>query len=663
MMNPAGTVNDMNLQKIKTIKGKLSLVSLVTTCVALFIIATVFATHEVLTSRGSLVDSLTEQATMIGDNSTVALSFDNRKDATEILRALSAARNIVQAAIYTKNGKVFATYFRAGENKLVPSSAPSGESTTFDYNGLHVFRPIVQYGERIGSIYIQSDLHDLYSHLAWDAAIALAAFATAIMVAFLLLSRLQKTITKPILDLVLLTRNVSNNRDYSVRSTVIQGDETGMLAVGFNEMLAQIQERDQELDQYRRQLEEKVEVRTAELEQANERLQHELAERKRTEEQLRHSQKMEAVGMLAGGIAHDFNNILTAIIGYGHLMQMKMKTDDPLMRNVEEILSASQRAASLTQGLLAFSRKQVINAMPVDLNLLIERISKLLKRMIGEDITLTLNLAKEDIIVNADSSQIDQVMMNLATNARDSMPHGGTLQIETQRVEFDERYILNHPYMKSGVYALIVVSDTGEGMDAETLDRIFEPFYTTKEVGRGSGLGMSIVFGIIKQHNGYINAYSKRGSGTTFKIYIPLINAMSSHETPEIRPVRMKGGSEVILLAEDDATIRRMMTSILRDVGYTVIEASDGEDALEKIAGEKGRIQFLILDVIMPKKNGKEVYDEAKKMIPGIKVLFVSGYTADIIQGKGIIDEGQDLILKPVPPDEFLEKIREMIEK
>jgi signal transduction histidine kinase len=663
MTTPAGAANDMNLLKAKTIKGKLSLVSLITTCVALFIIATVFAVYEILSSMSSLVDSLTVQAMMIGDNSTVALSFDNRKDAAEILSALSASKNIVQAAIYTKNGKVFATYFRSGERDLMLPPAPSEEASTFDFNGLHLFRPILQDGERIGFIYIQSDLHDLYSHLAWDAMIALAAFATAIMVAFLLLSRLQKTITKPILDLVLLTRNISNNRDYSVRSTVLQSDETGMLAAGFNEMLTQIQARDQELDQYGRQLEEKVELRTAELAQANERLLHELAERKLTEEQLRHSQKMEAVGMLAGGIAHDFNNILTAIMGYGTLMQMKMKADDPLLHNVEEILAASQRAASLTQGLLAFSRKQVINAMPVDLNLLIERISKLLKRMIGEDIALTLNLAKTDIIVNADSSQIDQVMMNLATNARDSMPRGGTLQIETRRVDLDERYILTHPYMKAGPYALIVVSDTGEGMDAKTLERIFEPFYTTKEVGRGSGLGMSIVFGIIKQHNGYINAYSERGTGTTFKIYIPLTGAISTQATPMNRTVRMKGGTEVILLAEDDATIRRMMTAILKDVGYTIIEAADGEDALEKIRAEKDRIQFLILDVIMPKKNGKKVYNEAIKLIPGIKVLFVSGYTADIIQEKGIINEGQDLMLKPVAPDELLEKIRELIDK
>jgi CheY-like chemotaxis protein len=372
---------------------------------------------------------------------------------------------------------------------------------------------------------------------------------------------------------------------------------------------------------------------------------------------------MEAVGMLAGGIAHDFNNILTAIIGYGTLLQMRMNANDPLLHNVEEILAASQRAASLTQGLLTFSRKQVMNAMPVDLNMIIERSSKLLRRMIGEDITLTLNLAKTAIIVTADSSQLDQVLMNLATNARDAMPHGGTLHIETQRVEVDERSILTQPYMKVGPYALVTFSDNGEGMDAETAEKIFEPFFTTKDVGRGTGLGMSIVFGIIKQHNGYINVYSEQGAGSTFKIYLPLTGTIPAHEVPAVRPALMKGGTEVILLAEDDEAIRRMMASILRDVGYTIIEAIDGEVALEKISAEKDRIQALILDVIMPKKNGKQVYDEAKKIIPGIKVLFVSGYTADIIQEKGIIDEGQDFLSKPVTPNVLLEKIRELIEK
>jgi signal transduction histidine kinase len=653
----------MILLNATTIRGKLSLVSLVTTCVALLVIATVFIVYDVLSSKRSLVSSLTEQATMIGYNSTVALSFDNRKDATEILGALSAVKNIVQAVIYTKDGTVFATYHRSGERDLVLPPAPSGEAHTFDFNGLYLFRPILLNGERLGSIYLQSDLHELYNQLSWYSVIALIAFTMALVVAFLLLSRLQKTITKPILDLIHLTRNISSNRDYSVRSTVLQNDETGMLASGFNEMLSQIQARDQELDQYRQHLEEKVELRTTELAHANERLLHELAERKRTEDQLRHSQKMEAVGQLAGGIAHDFNNILTAIIGYGTLMQLKIKDGDPLLNNVEEILAASQKAASLTQGLLAFSRKQVMNAMPVDLNLIIKRSSNLLKRLIGEDISMTLNLAKADLVVNADSSQVDQVLMNLATNARDAMPHGGSLRIETRQVDIDESHILTRPYMKVGPYALIAISDTGEGMDAQTVEKIFEPFFTTKEIGRGTGLGLSIVFGIIKQHNGYINAYSERGTGTTFKIYVPLTGVLSTHEKPISRPVGMKGGTEVILLAEDDATIRRMTTSILKDVGYSIIETVDGEDALDKIRAEKDRIQLLVLDVIMPKKNGKQVYDEAIKMIPGIKALFVSGYTADILREKGSIDEGLEFISKPVPPNELLEKIRELIDK
>jgi len=647
-----------------SIKGKLSLISLVTTSVALFIIAVVFVVYDIVSARNTLVDSLTVQASMIGDNSTVALSFENRKDAVEILGALSASKNIVRAAIYAGDGSVFATYRRPGESDMALPPASSRETHEFDVNGLSLFRPILYRGAPIGSIYIRSDLRQLHGDLAWFAGIATVAFVSALLAAVLLLSRLQKMITKPILDLVSLTRDVSNNKNYSVRCEAPSNDETGTLADGFNEMLTQIQARDRELDHYRKNLEEKVELRTAELARTNEQLQHELAERKRAEEQLRHSQKMEAVGLLAGGIAHDFNNILTAIIGYGTLAQMGMKADDPLMHNIDEILAAADRATTLTMGLLAFSRKQVISTRPLNLNLVIERVSKLLRRMIGEDVTLTLSLAKENLVVTADSTQLDQVLMNLATNARDAMPKGGTLSIETRSIELDSGYVDLHPYVKAGFYALIAVSDTGTGMDAETIRRIFEPFFTTKETGRGTGLGMSIAFGIVKQHNGHINVYSEPGIGTTFKVYLPLMTGGGSDiEKPARRAVEMRGGSEVILFAEDDDTLRQMTTSVLSNAGYTVIPAVDGEDALEKIRAEKQRIRFLLLDVVMPKKNGRQVYDEAIKLIPGIKTLFVSGYTADIARTQEFIEKGQNFISKPTTPSELLGKIRDVIEK
>ena len=388
---------------------------------------------------------------------------------------------------------------------------------------------------------------------------------------------------------------------------------------------------------------------------------HDVSERNKLEDQLRHAQKMEAVGRLAGGVAHDFNNILTAIIGYGSLLQMKMKADDPMLHNAEEVIAAAQRGANLTQSLLAFSRKQIINPRPVNINQIVGRVGKLLTRLIGEDVRLDIRLGQEDLVVIADSGQIEQVLMNLATNARDSMPDGGTLHIETNRIELDDRFIAAHNYGKPGAYAVIAMTDSGSGMDAKTAERIFEPFFTTKEMGRGTGLGLSMVYGIVKQHEGYVNVYTEPGKGSTFKCYLPLASARVSDQSMQ-RPGPLKGGSETILLAEDDDALRRLARTVLEEFGYRIIEAVDGEDAIEKFKQHHKSIQLLLLDVIMPKKNGREVYEEAKKLVPGIRTLFVSGYTADIVHKRGILDEGQAFIAKPVSPSELLKKIREVLE-
>jgi signal transduction histidine kinase/CheY-like chemotaxis protein len=387
------------------------------------------------------------------------------------------------------------------------------------------------------------------------------------------------------------------------------------------------------------------------------------AERKKLEDQLRHAQKMEAVGRLAGGVAHDFNNILTAVIGYSSLSLMKIGKDDPIRHNMEEVIKASRRGANLTQSLLAFSRKQIIDPRPMELNSVIDRVAKLLARLIGEDIKLETKLSDADLVVVADSSQLEQVLMNLATNARDAMPDGGLLQLETGRMTLDERFIAANNYGKPGNYAVISFTDTGVGMDAKTAERIFEPFFTTKEVGRGTGLGLSMAYGIVKQHEGYINVYSAPGKGTTFRIYLPLSQAAARSPEPDESVEPTRGGAETILVAEDDAPIRKLTTALLGEFGYRVIEAVDGEDAIEKIRIHGSRIDLLLLDVIMPRKNGREVYEEAKKLVPNVKVLFTSGYTADIIQKKGIIEEGQDFISKPVSPGELLKKIRESLER
>ena len=385
-------------------------------------------------------------------------------------------------------------------------------------------------------------------------------------------------------------------------------------------------------------------------------------EREKLHNQLLHAQKMEAVGQLAGGIAHDFNNILTAIIGYGHFIKMKTKEDDPVRTYADHILSLSDRATNLTQGLLALNRKQIINLKPVNINEIIRDVHSILLRMIGEDIELETSLAGRDLTVMADTGQIEQVLMNLATNARDAMPEGGRLAIETEVVEIDDKFLKTHGFGKPGAYALISETDTGEGMNESTKERIFEPFYTTKDMGKGTGLGLSIVYGIVKQHEGYINVYSEPGRGTTFKIYLPLVEVEAEKKRREETP-SPDTGEETLLFAEDDHEVRTFTKEALVEFGYVVIDASDGEDAIAKFLENKDRIQLLVLDVIMPKKNGKEVYEEIRKLRPDIKALFMSGYTADVLHQRGIAGDGLDFILKPVSPTVLMKKVRGMLDR
>jgi nitrogen-specific signal transduction histidine kinase len=379
------------------------------------------------------------------------------------------------------------------------------------------------------------------------------------------------------------------------------------------------------------------------------------------EEQLRQSQKMEAVGLLAGGVAHDFNNVLTAIIGYGNLLHMKLPPDDPLRAYAESILTTSQRAAQLTQSLLTFSRKQVIKPQPMGINGIVLRVEKLLKRLIREDIDLRTELDEADTTVLADSVQIEQVLMHLVTNARDAMPEGGTLTIRSTVVDLDAEDAATRGAGRPGRYVRLTVADSGRGMDEQTRERIFEPFFTTKEMGKGTGLGLATVYGIIKQHGGFIDVESAPGAGTSFHLYFP--SAGTGGELP-VSPDSQAppGGSETVLVAEDDDIIRALVRSVLKEFGYQVIEAKDGEEAVRVFGENRDRIDLLLFDVIMPKKNGRAALDEIRARQPRAKVLFMSGYSADMISKEGILDEGVSFIPKPVSPSELLRKVREVLD-
>jgi PAS domain S-box-containing protein len=382
--------------------------------------------------------------------------------------------------------------------------------------------------------------------------------------------------------------------------------------------------------------------------------------RERTlESQLFQSQKIESIGMLAGGVAHDFNNILTTMTGYATLLAMKISKEDPLQRYVGHILSASRKAADLTRSLLAFSRQQPLSLRPVDLNDILKETAQLLRRLLTEDILLKTLLCSEDLIVMADSTQIDQILFNLTTNARDAMPGGGSLSLETKLVELDSGSLRVYGINKPGKYALLKVSDTGVGMDEKTRERIFEPFFTTKEVGKGTGLGLSTVYGIVAQHKGFITVSSEPGVGTAFYLHLPVTGEVPRAEKPVAEEIER--GRETILLAEDGEDVRRLIKEILVKYGYTVIEAADGEEAVRIFVKNSEKIDLLILDSIMPGKNGRAVYDEISRMNPRIRVLFMSGYTRDIVLDKGIEDKTFDFISKPVTPVELLKKVRHVL--
>lgn len=380
------------------------------------------------------------------------------------------------------------------------------------------------------------------------------------------------------------------------------------------------------------------------------------------EEQLRHAQRLDSIGQLAGGIAHDFNNVLTVIGGYASLVEGQLDKAQLDTSMVKEVSAAVERATSLTRGLLAFSRKKQMETRAHDLNLVISGVRKMLDRLITEDITLTTNLFEHPLSVRIDLGEIEQVLINLVTNARDAMPKGGTIAISTSQQTIDLDYVAAHGYGTPGTYALIAVSDTGTGMDKATCSRIFDPFFTTKEVGRGTGLGLAIAYGIFKQHNGLINVYSEPGVGTTFKAYLPLIM-----DTAVLPPVEDSinsplSGTETILVVEDDYHIRDLMAKILTSTGYSVILAVDGEDAMEKYKEYRHSIQLVITDIIMPKKNGAEVYNEIRQLNANTKVIFTSGYTNDILQSRGGIQAGVELLLKPVLPKLLLQKVREHLD-
>lgn len=397
--------------------------------------------------------------------------------------------------------------------------------------------------------------------------------------------------------------------------------------------------------------------------EAYQNLEKQTSEQIKLERQLQQAQKMESIGRLAGGVAHDFNNVLSVIIGYSELLLNQIPPDDPVYGKIKAIYDAGSKASALTRQLLAFSRKQLLERKVISLNTIIKDFLKIFAKIVGEDIVFTTYLSPESCTVEADPGQIEQILMNLIVNAKDAMPNGGEIIIETAVVQLDESYIEKHMEVKPGQYVLLSISDTGEGMDEDVKSKIFDPFFTTKEQGKGTGLGLATVYGIVKQHGGYIYVYSEKNKGTTFKIYLPACHKSAEEAKRKHFTEALSQGNHTILIVDDNPSIRELIVETLKPLGYHCLQAASGKEAIEIFHKYKGEVHLLLTDVVMPYMNGRELAETIKKEKPDIKVIFMSGYTENIIAHHGMLEPGINYISKPITPAALSQKIRSVLHK
>jgi signal transduction histidine kinase/DNA-binding response OmpR family regulator len=652
----------------RSISKKFMLAVLATTFSALFAMAAAMLILDVQAFRKTSINDMTTQADILAKVSLPALEFNDRKVAHENLAQLQARPGVTAAAIYAADGSRFATYAREGAATEVIPPAPATGGYLIDGDQIKMFRRIARNGEVAGTVYLSAH-YPLAERIERYVMVLSAALVLGLAVAFLVSAWLQAAVTRPIRALTGAVRQVIERRDFSARVAKSTQDEVGSLVDAFNSMLGEVGHRAEALEHSNGALQREMGERTTAqeaLSQLNatleERIEERTAELERAHEQLRQSQKLEAVGQLTGGVAHDFNNVLQVIMSNLQMLQMTLAGHPEAQRRLEAAAFAADRGAKLSSQLLAFARRQPLQPLSVNLGRVLRGMDDLLRRALGETIHIETVVAGGLWSTLVDPHQLENVVLNLAINARDAMKGHGRLTLELGNAMLDDQYVANERDVPAGQYVMLGISDNGCGMSPEVLRRAFEPFFTTKREGEGTGLGLSMAYGFVKQSHGHIRIYSEVGAGTTIKIYLPRCHA-PEEELGEQSTERAVGGIETILVVEDDLAVQATTVDILSALGYRVLKANDGQSALT-ILQSGIPVDMLFTDVVMPGPvRSPELARQAKQLLPQIEVLYTSGYTQNAIVHGGRLDPGVELISKPYRREDLARKIRSMFAK